>query len=76
MKVFPECDGSGDTDHYPFWEVGVPAYVIEEYDPDENPHYDDNDTGDDTIDHIDLDYLFPIAQIAITYQAQLMGIAQ
>ena len=74
IEVFAECDGSGDTDHYSFWQAGIPAYVIEEYDPDQNPHYDDNDTGDDTLAHVDLDYLFHTAQVAITYQAQLVGL--
>jgi hypothetical protein len=72
MTVHPECDSAGDTDHYPFWQRGVPAFVIQEYSPDRNPHYDA--AGDDTMRHIDLPYLFHIAQIAITYQAQLVGI--
>lgn len=71
MKVDLSCDGSGDTDHYPFWTVGIPGYVIEEYG--DNPHYDD--TGNDTIKTINMDYLFRISQIQITYQAVLMGFA-
>ncbi len=66
------CDGSGDTDHYPFWVAGIPAYVIEEWGSENNPHYDD--TGHDTIDKIDLDLLTGIARIQITFQAKLAGI--
>ena len=66
------CDGSGDTDHYPFWVAGIPAYVIEEFGSENNPHYDD--TGDDTLAHIDLDLMTEIAKIQITFQAKLAGI--
>src|SRR5438105_1473826 len=66
------CDGSGDTDHYPFWVAGIPAYVIEEYGSENNPHYDD--TGDDTMAHIDLDMLTDTSRIQIGFQAQLAGI--
>lgn len=66
------CDGSGDTDHYPFWVAGIPAYVIEEWGSENNPHYDD--TGHDTIDKIDLDLLTEVARIQITFQAKLAGI--
>ena len=37
-----------------------------------NPHYDD--TGDDTLAHIDLDLLTETARIQIAFQAQLAGI--
>jgi hypothetical protein len=76
MQVQAACDGSGDTDHYAFWQAGIPAYVIEEIDADLNPHYDDNDTGDDTLAHVNTSYLFKIAQVAITYQAELAGIGE
>jgi peptidase M28-like protein len=66
------CDGSGDTDHYPFWVAGIPAYVIEEWGSENNPHYDD--TGHDTLDTIDFDYLTAVAKLQITFQAQLAGI--
>jgi len=66
------CDGSGDTDHYPFWVAGIPAYVIEEYGSANNPHYDD--TGGDTMAHIDLDLLTATARIQIAFQARLAGI--
>jgi len=52
----------------------MPAYVVEEFEADNNPHYDDVDTGDDTLAHIDIDYLFQISEVAITYQAKLVGI--
>lgn len=71
---YAKCDGSGDTDHYPFWVAGIPAYVIEEYGSDKNPHYDD--TGDDTLQHINLDMLTNTAKIQIAYQAKLAGIGQ
>ena len=66
------CDGSGDTDHYPFWVAGIPAYVIEEWGSENNPHYDD--TGHDTLEKIDFDYLTAVAKLQITFQAQLAGI--
>jgi hypothetical protein len=66
------CDGSGDTDHYPFWQAGIPAYVIEEWGSENNPHYDD--TGDDTMAHIDLDMLTETSRIQIAFQAKLAGI--
>jgi Zn-dependent M28 family amino/carboxypeptidase len=72
MKADYSCDGSGDTDHYSFWQAGLPAYVIMEYGTYNNPHFDD--LGDDTMAHIDLDYLWHIAQIQIAYQAQLVGV--
>ena len=72
MTVTDVCDGSGDTDHYPFWEADIPAYVIEEMG--ENPHYDD--TGHDTFDTINMDYLLHVAQIQITFQAKLVGLGQ
>jgi len=66
------CDGSGDTDHYPFWQAGIPAYVIEEWGSENNPHYDD--TGDDTMAHIDMAMLAETSRIQIAYQAKLAGI--
>ena len=72
MNADYSCDGSGDTDHYSFWQAGIPAYVIEEYGSGNNPHFDDQ--GDDTMMHIDLDYLLHIAQIQIAFQAKLVGV--
>jgi len=72
MKVTAVCDGSGDTDHYPFWQAGIPGYVIEEYG--DNPHYDD--TGNDTYKTINVQYLFQISQIQIAYQAKLIGLGK
>ena len=66
------CDGSGDTDHYPFWVAGIPAYVIEEYAANNNPHFDDG--GGDTLDKIDQTLLVEIARIQIAYQAELAGV--
>jgi hypothetical protein len=71
MKIDTSCDGSGDTDHYSFWQAGIPAYVVEEYGSENNPHYDD--TGDDTLRHIDFDYLFGMSQVNIAFQAKLIG---
>jgi hypothetical protein len=68
------CDGAGDTDHYVFWERGIPGFVVEEHDADANPHYDDNDTGDDTLAFIDVDYFFHIAQPTIAFEAKLAGV--
>jgi hypothetical protein len=72
LTPMPICDGSGDTDHYPFWAAGIPAYVIEEYGVDQNPHYDD--TGDDTMAHISFDLLTETSKIQIAFQARLAGI--
>ena len=66
------CDGSGATDHYAFWQAGIPAYAILEYAVDNNPHADAG--GDDTLAHIDFDMLAEIARIQIAYQAELAGI--
>jgi Zn-dependent M28 family amino/carboxypeptidase len=74
LHLDTSCDGSGDTDHYSFWKAGIPAYVVEEYDADRNPHYDD--TGDDTFAHLDLDYLTSIARVNIALQAKLAGIGE
>lgn len=66
------CNGNGDTDHYPFWVAGIPAYVIDEWGSDNNPHFDD--TGGDTLEKVDFEYLTAISRIQITFQAKLMGI--
>ncbi len=50
MVPYPVCDGAGDTDHYAFWVAGIPAYVIEEWGSENNPHYDD--AGGDAIGKI------------------------
>jgi Zn-dependent M28 family amino/carboxypeptidase len=72
VKPSAVCDGSGDTDHYPFWQAGIPAYVIEEWGSENNPHYDN--TGDDTMAHIDLDLFAETSRIQIAYQAELAGV--
>ncbi|MGE5181873.1 MAG: M28 family metallopeptidase [Acidobacteriota bacterium] len=72
LQPTPLCDGSGDTDHYAFWQAGIPAYVIEEWSADQNPHFDN--LGDDTMAHIDFGLLAETARIQITFQAQLAGI--
>jgi hypothetical protein len=65
-------DDSGDTDHYPFWVAGIPAYVIEEWGANNNPHFDD--AGGDVMATIDMDLFANIARIQIAFQAQLAGI--
>lgn len=72
VKPTAKCDNAGDTDHYPFWVAGIPAYVIEEWGSENNPHYDA--TGGDTVEKIDFSYLWKVAQIQIAAQAKLMGI--
>jgi hypothetical protein len=72
MQPFAMCDGDGDTDHFPFWVAGIPAYVIEEWGSENNPHYDK--TGHDTLETIDMSYLTQISRIQIAFQAKLMGI--
>jgi peptidase M28-like protein len=66
------CDGSARTDHYPFWVAGIPAYVLDEWGVDQNPHYDYG--GTDTIDTIDFELLTGVAKIQIAFQAKLAGI--
>lgn len=72
IAPYPVCDGAGDTDHYPFWVAGIPAYVIEEWGSENNPHYDD--AGGDTIDKISFKNLTGIAKLQITFQAKLTGL--
>lgn len=72
MMPTNECDGSAETDHYPFWPAGIPAYAILEFGAENNPHYDD--TGDDTLAHIDFPMLAEISRIQIQFQAELAGI--
>jgi Zn-dependent M28 family amino/carboxypeptidase len=72
MKPDTRCDGDGDTDYYPFWQAGIPAYLVAE--SGDNPHFDE--TGHDTFETINMQYFFELAQIQITYQAVLMGIAR
>jgi hypothetical protein len=71
IKVHAACN-DGD-DQYVFWAAGIPAFEIDEYSWDNNPHYDD--TGDDTMNHIDMSYLTRIAQVAITYEAMRVGLS-
>jgi hypothetical protein len=61
------------SDHYPMWEIGVPAVVISEHDPLHNPHFDQK--GGDTFDRIDVDYFVEIAKTDIMLTAKVVGIA-
>jgi hypothetical protein len=72
ISPYPICDGAGDTDHYAFWAAGIPAYVIEEWGSESNPHYDDK--GGDTIEKISFKNLTGIAKLQITFQAKLIGL--
>jgi hypothetical protein len=67
-----DCIGA-NSDHYALWEIGVPSIVFTEHSVFANPHFDQQ--GDDTLAHIDPDYLTTIARPGITFQAQLVGIA-
>lgn len=66
-----DCIGA-NSDHYALWEIGVPSIVFTEHSVFANPHFDQQ--GDDTMAHIDPDYLTTIARPGITFQAQLVGI--
>jgi hypothetical protein len=65
------CIGA-NSDHYAFWEIGVPAVVFTEHDPFANPHFDQN--GGDTIDKIDRGYFTSIARPSIAFAATVIGI--
>ena len=71
MQINHGCMGE-NSDLYALWETGVPAIVFSEHAPFSNPHFDEN--GGDIFDLIDQEYFFKIAQIGITYAAQLVGI--
>ena len=58
---------------YNFWKVGVPAFYFMEYGEDQNTYYDEG--GDDTLEHIDMDYFFKIGQVAPVFIAKLVGVA-
>jgi Peptidase family M28 len=72
LKVHRGCLGA-NSDHYAMWEIGVPAVVYSEHSPFNNPHFDRR--GGDTYDKIDQDYFFQIAQIGVTFAAQLVELA-
>jgi Zn-dependent M28 family amino/carboxypeptidase len=72
IKVQSSCD-NGD-DQVAFWEKGVPAIEFDEFSWDRNPHYDD--TGNDTMAHIDLSYFTQIVQVAVTYEAGRVGLSK
>jgi hypothetical protein len=72
LKVHRGCLGA-NSDHYAMWEIGVPAVVYSEHSPFNNPHFDRK--GGDTYDKIDQDYFFRIAQIGVTFAAELVELA-
>jgi hypothetical protein len=72
LKVHRACLGAY-SDHYAMWEIGVPAVVYSEHSPFNNPHFDRE--GGDTYDKIDQSYFFQIAQIGVTFAAQLVELA-
>jgi Zn-dependent M28 family amino/carboxypeptidase len=61
-----------NSDMYAMWEVGSPAVVFSEYDPFNNPHFDQE--GGDTYDRITKDYFFQIAEVGVTFGARVVGI--
>ena len=69
LKVSRGCIGE-NSDHYAMWEIGVPAVVFSEHNPFSNDHFDQS--GGDTLDRIDQDYFFSIAQVGVTFAAQLV----
>lgn len=64
------CMGQ-NSDHYAFWEIGVPAVVFTEHEPFSNPHFD---RGDDTLERIDQTYFTSIAKPVVVFQAELAGL--
>jgi Peptidase family M28 len=73
LQVHTECDYDYDSDMSPFAVAGIPSLYVEEFDQDDNPHYDD--TGDDTMQHIDKAYFESIARVTVTFEATLVGVA-
>ena len=71
LAVQRECMGA-NSDFYAMLEVGVPSVVFSEYNPFNNPHFDDE--GGDTFDLIDQDYFFKISQVAVTFAARVIGV--
>jgi Peptidase family M28 len=72
LKVHRGCLGA-NSDHYAMWEIGVPAVVYSEHSPFNNPHFDRK--GGDTYNKIDQEYFFRIAQIGVTFAAELVELA-
>lgn len=73
MKVSVECDDdTNGSELYNFWKAGIPAFYFEEQDNDANDHFDEN--GGDTIDRIDMDYMFSIGQVAAVLIADAAGV--
>jgi hypothetical protein len=71
----PDLDCDSDTDGselYNFWKEGVPAFYFEEYDNDDNTHFDEG--GGDTMAIIDATYYHQIGQTAAVMIASLVGI--
>jgi hypothetical protein len=66
----PEDVGTADVS--PFWVAGIPGLYFQEYDVDDNPHYDE--TGDDTRAHVDVDYYAAIARVGVASIAKLVGV--
>jgi len=71
LPIVTECSGA-DSDHYSFWEIGATALEFGEYSWQTNDHFDNG--GGDTLDKIDFDYFFSIAQVGITFAATTVGI--
>ena len=66
-----DCIGD-NSDHYAMWEIGVKSVVFSEHSPFSNPHFDRE--GGDTYDKIDQAYFFKIAQVGVTFAAQVVEI--
>ncbi|MDE2491438.1 MAG: M28 family peptidase [Elusimicrobia bacterium] len=71
MRTSQGCMGE-NSDHYALWEIGVPAVVLSEHDPFNNPHFDQE--GGDTYDRIDAGYHLRIAQVGAAFAARVAGL--
>ena len=69
--IVTECAGQ-DSDHWAFWEIGVPAIEFGEYSWQKNDHFDAS--GGDTYDKIDEGYFYGIARVGLTFAAKTIGI--
>jgi Zn-dependent M28 family amino/carboxypeptidase len=71
LPVVTECAGQ-DSDHYAFWEIGVPAIEFGEFSWQNNDHFDDR--GGDTYERIDENYFYAISRVGVTFAAKTIGI--
>ena len=60
----------GRSDHFPFWEAGLPAIMITDTADYRNPHYHQ---PSDLLDTLDLEFAAAVAQAVAATAVQLAG---